>query len=396
MGLNEKNFWLNRAKGEENYLKETFYHLHRNPELSKEEYKTQSFILKELERLGIEATPIADTGVLGIVRGDKAGKTVALRADMDALPVQEETDLLYKSENPNVMHACGHDAHMTILLGAAKMLQSRKSELNGNVKLFFQPAEEKHGGALRMIGEDCLNNPKVDAVFFGHSSVDYPTGEIAVKSGSTSASGCVFRVVVSGKGTHGALPHKGTDVILATCQAIIALQTISSRRTDPTDSVVLSIGAINAGTSSNVLPDKATFKGMIRTLSAETMVKAQADLKQILTGIAQAMGVRVDIEIKDDYDATINDEQMTALVKLSAGKVLGEGKVKNLPSAYLTLEDFSYFCEKVPGCYFHLGTFNKEKGCINPLHSPKFMVDTDALIYGSAIYAQLAEDFLNN
>ena len=390
------NSAFDKKKGIESFLEDTFRVLHSNPELSLKEEKTQKFILKELQNMGIDAVPIADTGVLGIIRGEKDGKTIALRADMDALPTKEETDLLYKSQNPNVMHACGHDAHMTMLLGAAKILQAKKSQLKGNVKLLFQPAEESKGGALRMIDAGCLENPKVDAVFFGHCAPDYPTGTIAVKSGATSASGVFFTVTFKGKSTHGSMPHKGSDVIVAMSQAIIALQTISSRRTNPTDSVVLSIGYVQAGAARNILPETATFMGMLRTLSSETKEKAVNDFKQILLGVAQAMDVEVDICVKDDYIATINDEKMTELVKSSAIKVLGEDNVKNLPASYLTLEDFSYFCQKVPGCYYHVGTLNEKKGCDKPLHSSRFKVDFDAIVCGTNVFVQIVEDFLNS
>ena len=390
-----KNLHLSEVKKIEEYLKQTFYHLHRNPELGEKEYKTQEFILSQLKNMGIEAKPIADTGVLGIIRGTKAGKTVALRADMDALPIQEETGLSYQSQNPGVMHACGHDAHTTILLGTAKILQEQRNELKGNVKLFFQPAEETIGGALRMIEQGCMNNPSVDAVFFGHCTNDYPTGTVSVKSGATSASSNYFTVTFKGVGTHGAMPHKGTDVIVAASHAIIALQTICSRRTSPTDSVVVSVGSLHAGTSGNVLPETAIFSGMIRTINQDTRERVKQDFNQILTGIAQAMNVEVEIDVKDGYAATINDEEMTNLVKCSAKNVLGEENVKILSAPLLTLEDFSYFCQKAPGCYYHVGTANEEKGCINPLHNPKFVLDTEALVCGTALFIQISKNFLD-
>ena len=394
MGKKMNNELLKNVKKHESYLKETFYQLHRNPELGEKEFKTQKFILSQLEGMGIQAKPIADTGVLAIIKGAKQGKTVALRADIDALPIQEETGLEYQSQNSGVMHACGHDAHTTILLGAAKILQAQKNELSGNVKLFFQPAEETVGGALRMINEGCLENPKVDAVFFGHVTVDYPLGMVSVKSGETSASSNYFTVTVKGSGTHGAMPHKGTDVIVATSQAILALQTICSRRTSPTDSVVVSVGSLHAGASGNVLPEKATFSGMIRTINPQTRARVKKDFCQILNGIAQAMDVEIDIDINDGYAATINDEEMTKLFKSSASKVLGKENVKNLPAPLLTLEDFSYFCQSVPGCYYRLGVANEEKGYTKPVHNSRFVVDPDAIIYGTALFVQIVKDFL--
>lgn len=391
--MNEK--LLKEANSLKNYLNEIFFKIHKNPELSTQEYKTQALILEELEKMGIEAKKIADTGVLGIIRGKNPGKTVALRADMDALPIEEETDLIYKSKNKGVMHACGHDAHTTILLGAAKILSSRKDSLNGNVKLFFQPAEETIGGALRMIEEGCMENPNVDAVFFGHVSLS-PTGVIALKSGPTSADSNPFTLKFKGKGTHGCAPHNGSDVIVAACQTVLALQTICSRRTSPTDSIVVSIGKFNAGTISNVLPETAEVSGIMRTLNPTTRARAKEDLKQIVLGTASAMGVDVEIDMKDGYSSTHNDVEMTNVVINSAKKVLGENSVRILESASMGLEDVGYFFKKSRGCYYNLGAANVEKGYTYPTHSPKFAVDPDAIINGTALYVQIAEDFLNN
>lgn len=386
---------LSEAKNLSSDLQEIFFQLHRHPELSGQEQQTQKRILAELEKLHIEAKPIAGTGVLAIIRGEKPGKTVALRADMDALPVQEETGLPYASENDGVMHACGHDAHMTMLLGAARLLNARKAELQGNVKLFFQPDEEDQGGALPMIAAGCMEDPHVDAVFFGHCSPDYPVGTIALRSGPTSASSNAFTVTFTGKGTHGAQPHKGTDVIVAACQVISALQTICSRRTDPTDSIVISVGSFHAGTAGNILPKTAEIQGTMRTLSPETRARAKEDFRQIVTGVSAAMGVQAQIDMRDGYAATVNDEAMTRLVRDSAAGILGSENVNTLPAPPLTLEDFCYFCQKAPGCYYRIGIGNPGNACNFPLHNPRFAVDPKALPYGTALYAQIALDFLS-
>lgn len=385
---------LKLARGIEDYIKEVFYHLHQNPELSAKEYNTQKFILTELEKMGIEAQPIADTGVMGIIRGAKPGKTVAFRADMDALPIQEKTDLPYKSVNPGVMHACGHDSHMTVVLGVAKILQAQKDELKGNVKLFFQPAEETIGGARRMIEAGCLENPKVDAVFFAHSTPTAPTGSIKIMDGIVSASSNYFDIVFKGRGAHGASPHLGTDVIVAASQAVVALQTICSRRTDPNDAVVVTIGSFHAGTAGNILPATAKLNGMMRTLKPTVRERAIKDFYQILNGIASAMDVEVEIDIKAGYIASVNNPEMYKLVRNSAVKVLGEEKIVDYNTPTLEVEDFSYFCQAVKGCYYLFGVKNEEKGWVNPLHNDKFIVDIEGIICDIAVKLQIAKDFL--
>jgi len=389
------NLFLREAQAIAPYLQEIFFRIHRNPELGRRENKTQALILEELKKLDIEAESIADTGVLGIIRGGKPGRTVAFRADMDALPVQEETELPYQSQNPGVMHACGHDAHVTVLLGAAKLLARHKAELHGNVKLFFQPDEEGEGGAERMIRAGCMENPHVDAVFFGHSSAALPAGTVSVKAGAVSAASNPFSVTFRGKGTHGAQPHNGTDVIVAACQTVVALQTIASRRTSPTDSVVVTVGTIHAGTAANVLPESATIQGMMRTLSPQTRNRVKNDLCQIITGVAAAMDVEAEIDLRDGYAATINDEAMAQLMRSAAEKVLGSENVHTTANPSLGTEDIGYFLQQAPGCYYSLGTGNREKGYVWPIHNPRFAVEPEALSYGAAVYVQIAHDFLN-
>ena len=390
------NTLLQEAKQLQPYLQEVFFRLHQNPELSEQEHKTQALVLAELEKMGIEAKPIADTGVVGIIRGGKPGKTVAFRADMDALPIQEETDLPYRSQNPGVMHACGHDAHTTILLGAAKMLAACKDALCGNVKLFFQPAEEGNGGAQRMIAQGCMENPKVDAAFFGHCTSSYPAGEVSVRSGPTSAASNPFFVTFRGKGAHGASPHSGADAIVAACQAVTALQTISSRRTSPTDAVVVTVGAFHAGSAGNIIPETATISGIIRTLKPETRERVKEDFRQIVSGVAAAMGVEADIDLQESYAATINDEAMTQLMRQAAAKLFGSDCVHTQAAPEMGTEDFAYFCQAAAGCYYNLGVGNVEKGYTYPIHNSRFAVDPDALPCGVALYVQIARDFLNS
>ena len=389
-----ENKFLAEAKAIAPYLEEVYTHLHRHPELGRQEYETQAFILKELEKMGIEARKIADTGVLGIIRGGKPGKTVAFRADMDALPIEEIADVPYKSQNPGVMHACGHDSHVTILLGLAKIMSTKKDALSGNIKLFFQPDEEGRGGAKRMIEEGCMENPKVDAVFYSHCGSGCETGTTYSRFGSVNAASNTFTVTFRGKGTHGASPHTGTDVIVAASNAVMALQTIASRRVGPTDSIVVTVGQFQAGSAPNILPETATIKGMIRTLNPKTREQAKNDFRQIINGVAATMNVEADILLGDGYCASVNDDEMVKLTRAAATKVLGEENVRTSAAPSLGTEDFGYFLQEAPGCYFIYGA--TKPGTTNkPLHNPGFKLDLDALPYGAAVYAQIAEDFLS-
>lgn len=389
-----ENIYLQKAKEIAPWLEETFKHLHQHPELSKQEYETQKFIMAELAKMGIEAKPCADTGIVGIIRGGKPGKTVAFRADMDALPVEETADVPYKSQNPGVMHACGHDSHMTILLGLAKIMNEKKAEIQGNIKLFFQPAEEKEGGAKRMIEAGCMEDPKVDGVFFSHCTSTFPAGKIQVRSGATSAASDGFTVTFRGVGCHGAYPNRGTDSIVAACQVVTALQTISSRRNNPADPVVVTVGAIHAGTAGNIIPDSCEIRGTMRTVNPTTRLRVWEDFKQIVTGVATAMGVEVDIFIKEGYAATVCNDEMVALARSAGDKVLGEENVIKTGQTTMGAEDFAYFCEAAPGCNYRLGVNSAKTGTAS-VHNPGFMVDLDALPIGAAVYAQIADDFLN-
>jgi len=377
-------------------IEEIFYTLHRNPELGDQEYATSALIKAELEKMGIEAIPMAGTGVMGVIRGGKPGKTIGFRADMDALPVQEETGLPYASQVPGVMHACGHDAHVAILLGTAKMLMARREELPGNVKLFFQPNEEVTGGAERMILEGCMENPSVDAVICGHVGTGNPVGKVSVKYGAVTSACNGFKLVFRGKGTHGANPHLGTDVIVAACQAVTALQTISSRRCAPTEPVIVTIGSFQAGTVGNVIPETATILGTIRTLTAESRAKVKDAFRQIVNNVAAAMDVTVDIDIMENYPAGFNDTAMSDIVCKAAEKVLGPNSVEIVQEPRLGTDDFAYFSERVPGCYYFVGVGNKEKSCNYPGHNPRFAVDPEALPGAMAHYVQIVLDFLES
>jgi len=376
------------------WLKEIFFHLHQNPELGRQEYKTQAFVLEKLREMGIEGEKIADTGVVATIYGGKPGKTVAFRGDMDALPIQEETDLPYKSQVPGVMHACGHDLHTTLLLGVAKWFLTHKDEMSGNVKLLFQPNEEGDGGAERMVKAGCMDNPKVDAVFFGHS-VTIPLGQVTVRDGSMSAASNPFTVTFRGKGTHGAQPQNGNDTIVAACQAVTALQTICSRRTNPTDSVLLTVGAIHGGIEGNgsIMPETVKIDGILRTQNPEIRARAKKDFYQIVNGISEAMGVTAEIDMRDGYTASVNNPEMTHLMRTAAAKIFGRENVLTNPPG-MGAEDFGFFSEQAPGCYYRFGVGDPKAESYYPLHNAKFRLDPEALAYGVALYAQIAEDFL--
>lgn len=376
------------------WLKEIFFHLHQNPELGRQEYKTQAFVLEKLREMGIAGEKIADTGVVATIYGGKPGKTVAFRGDMDALPIQEETDLPYKSQNPGVMHACGHDLHTTALLGVAKWFVAHKEKMQGNVKLLFQPNEEGDGGAERMVKAGCMENPKVDAVFFGHS-VTIPLGQVTVRDGSMSAASNPFTVTFRGKGTHGAQPQNGTDTVVAACQTVTALQTLCSRRTNPTDSVLLTVGAIHGGIEGNgsIMPETVKIDGILRTQNPEIRARAKKDFYQIVNGVAQAMGVTAEIDMRDGYTASVNDPAMTQLMRESAAKILGKENVLTNPPG-MGAEDFGFFSEQAPGCYYRFGIGDPKAESYYPLHNAKFRLDPEALAYAVALYAQIAEDFL--
>lgn len=385
---------LQETKAFSPWLKEIFFHLHKNPELGRQEYKTQAFVLEKLREMGVEGEKIADTGVVATIYGGKPGKTIAFRGDMDALPIQEETDLPYKSQNPGVMHACGHDLHTTLLLGVAKWFLAHKDEMRGNVKLLFQPNEEGDGGAERMVKAGCMENPKVDAVFFGHC-VTIPLGQVTVRDGSMSAASNPFTVTFRGKGTHGAQPQNGTDTIVAACQVVTALQTICSRRTNPADSVLLTVGAIHGGIEGNgsIIPDTVKIDGILRTQTPEIRARAKKDFFQIVNGISEAMGVKAEIDMKDGYTASVNDPAMTQLMRESAAKILGKENVLTNPQN-MGAEDVGFFMEQAPGCYYRFGVGDPKAESYYPQHNSKFQLDPEALAYGVALYAQIAEDFL--
>lgn len=389
-----ENKFVQEVKAMSPWLKEIFFQIHQNPELGNQEYKTQALILSELEKMGVKGEKIIGTGVVATIYGGKPGKTIAFRGDMDALPIQEETDLPYKSQVPGVMHACGHDLHTTALLGIARWFVDHKEEMQGNLKLLFQPNEEGNGGAKRMVEAGCMENPKVDAVFFGHC-VTIPLGQVTVRVGAMSASDDPFMITFRGKGTHGAQPQNGTDTIVGACQVITALQTVCSRRTHPSDSVLLTIGSIHGGVEGNgsIIPETVKVDGILRTHTPENRTRAKNDLIQIATGISEAMGIKAEFTWKEGFTASINDAAMTKLMQNAAAKIFGEENVLPNPPG-LGAEDFGYFSDVAPGCYYRFGVGDPKQDHYYPLHNAKFRLDPEALTYAVALFAQITDDFL--
>jgi amidohydrolase len=374
-------------------------HIHENPELGFEETETAAFVAQRLEALGAEdiRTGIAKTGITALIRGRGPGpdKCVLLRADMDALPIDEEVDTDYASKTPGVMHACGHDAHTAMLLGAARILLERRDQFSGTVKLLFQPSEENNGGGAKpMIEAGVLENPHVDAVFGQHLMSPIPTGYIGVSGGPIQASADSFEITVQGKGGHGAMPHETVDPIMVGADIISGLRSIVSRNVDPLDSVVVSVCGFHSGKAYNVIPDKAVMGGTVRTFSNENRDLAENRLKQVAEGIAAAQGATVTIDYQRGYPPTVNDVAMSELAATSIAKVVGEQGVYEM-RPMMPAEDFSYFLEERPGCYFMTGCRNEEKGIVWPHHHPKFDIDEEAIGIGVAALVSVAMDYLN-
>ena len=387
---------LQEAKALQGYMTEIRRDIHAHPELGRQETRTQAIILKELREMGIECAPCADTGVLGIIRGAKPGKTIGLRADIDALPVKEETGLPFASQNEGVMHACGHDLHAASLLGAAKLLNAHKEELSGNVKLFFQPDEEGDGGAQRMVDEGCLENPTVDAVFCGHNSTGTKAGEYGLKYGDCYAASNGFVVTVKGKGCHGAYPASGIDPIVVASQIVTALQTLPARRVYATDKVVVTVGSFHSGTAGNIIPADAVLKGTIRSFGPEMRKKMCEMFRTLVEGVAASMGAEAEVTLIEGYPGVVNHDGFSALVEQSMVKLVGRDKVEIQQIPNMGTEDFGAFMKDliVPGCYCEFGFGDGQVECIHPAHGCFYRANEEGLPYAAALFAQVSVDFL--
>lgn len=375
-------------------------HLHENPELGFEEAETAAFVIDRLQALGVEdiRSGIAVTGVTGLIHGTRpgAGRVVLLRADMDALPIVEENEVDYVSQKKGVMHACGHDAHTSMLLGVARVLVNNRDKFSGTVKLLFQPSEEQGtGGALPMIEQGVLEDPHVDAVFGQHVSSGDATGKILVAPGASGAAADSFKIIVQGKGGHGASPHQTIDPIIIATNIISALQTIVSRGTDPMEQTVISVCNIHSGFADNVIPDTCELGGTVRTFSPELRDTAQERLTKIATSIAESMGGTAEVKYDRGYPATINDPEMAQFVREAAAEAVGEeNSVEDVPG--MGAEDFSYFLENRPGAFWMVGCRNEEKGLVWPHHHPRFDVDEESMSYGIKTMVNVVLKYLND
>ncbi|MEL6483481.1 MAG: amidohydrolase [Bacteroidota bacterium] len=383
--------------------------IHQNPELSNREFKTAEKIEKHLRALGMEVqTGIAHTGVVGILKGDTDGKVVALRADIDALPVTERNDLPFKSEvkttflgeEVGVMHACGHDTHTAILMGVAEVLSKNTSQIKGTVKFIFQPAEEgpppgEKGGASLMVEEGVLENPKVDAIFGLHINSQTPINTIRYKPGGSMASAQRFVIDVKGKQTHGSQPWGGVDPILISAKIVDGLQTIISREAELTnEAAVITVGKITSGVRYNIIPESAQMIGTIRTLDYDMQKEINKRMEEMVPAIAKAYGGEATIDIQTTTAITYNDEALTQLMVPSLEKAAGKENV-SIHKAITGAEDFSYFQQKVPGLYFFLGGMTPGTQEAYPHHTPDFIIDEDGMLLGVKAMTQLTLDYLN-
>ncbi len=368
--------------------------LHMYPELGNEEFRTSKVVSEVLEGLGLKVERgIAGTGVVGLLEGGSSEKTIALRADMDALPIQDRKEAAYSSRVEGKMHACGHDAHTAMLLGAAMVLAEMKDRLCGNVKFIFQPAEENTGGAARMIEAGIMENPHVDAIFGLHVSPELEVGTVGIRYGTANACSDDVRIEVLGSSAHGAQPHKGVDAIVIASQVINALQQIISRKIDPLEPATLTIGTIMGGTQSNIIADRVKMTGTIRTLDSATRERIKKSIEGITASVSRAMGGQHRVIVEPGYPLLINDSSMTDLVKKAAGRIVGEGVIE-IGKPRLGVEDFAYYLQRAPGSFWRLGTGNEEKGIKCIAHSPCFDIDEDALCIGTAVHVQTVLDYL--
>lgn len=366
------------------------HHLHKNPELAMEEKNTSNFIAKKLEELGIEVhRSIGKTGLVGTLKSGGGNKSIALRADMDALPILEETNLEYQSSNKGIMHACGHDGHMTMLFGAAEYLAKNKN-FNGTVYFIFQPAEESGGGAEAMIRDGLFTKYKIDSIYGLHASSVLESGYFSIHDGPVHASSSNFDIKIIGKDTHGAHPERGIDSILAASEIVMSLQTIVSRRISTLDSAVVSVTKFHGGTAYNIIPKEVTLNGTIRTHKNEVRDKIQIEMEKIIKGICQSYGAKYSFKLMYGDRAVINTKKESLLAISAAEKISVREKVLTEPRPIMGSEDFGFYLEKKPGCYVQLGN-GLEKG-VN--HSSKFDFNDKILMTGVKYWIQLTKDLL--
>ncbi len=363
-------------------------HLHAHPELSYKEFQTSAFVQEKLKSLGIPFEIKATTGVIGIIQGKNPEKRViALRADMDALPIKEENVVPYKSLNEGIMHACGHDAHTSILLGASKILKELKSEWEGTIKLIFQPGEEKNpGGASLLIQEGVLHNPRPQAIFGLHVHPGLETGKFSFRAGPSMASADEIYITVRSKGGHAATPHLTVDTVLVASHIVVALQQVISRNKNPFSPSVLTISSIQGGYTTNVIPSEVKLMGTFRAMDETWRFQAHGLIQQICRGIAQGMGAEIDILVDVGYPVVNNDEKLYHLVRGKAGEFAGNENILET-EVRMGSEDFGYYTKEIPGCFYRLGVMNVARGITSGVHTPTFNIDESAIEKGMGMMA---------
>jgi amidohydrolase len=387
--------FLSEARALFEYTQSHRRDFHSHPELGFHEARTAGIVAGELNSLGLEVhTGIAETGVVAVMQGSRPGPVILVRADMDALPIHEETGASYTSQNPGVMHACGHDGHTAILLTVARILNGHRQELSGTVKFVFQPAEEGMGGAERLIQAGVLEDPKVDICLALHVWNEQPVGWIGIASGPALAGAEIFKITVKGKGGHGASPHLAVDPLLASAHIITGLQGIVSRNVPPLKTAVVSVCTIHGGEAFNVIPPSVELTGTIRTFEPEIRSTVLEHFNQTVTSIAAGLGCQVEIEMNQLTPATINQPEIAGQVAATARRLLPQSEIDTRNYITMGSEDFAFILEKVPGCFFFIGSANPKKGLDASHHSPKFDFDESILPQAAGLMAAAVADFL--
>ncbi len=378
-------------------FKEVRHHLHANPELSYVEFETSKFVQKKLAEFGIPFEVMATTGVVGLIKGKNPDKRIiAIRADMDALPIKEENNVPYKSKTEGVMHACGHDVHTTCLLGASKILNELKNEWEGTVKLIFQPGEEKNpGGASYMIRDGVLENPKPEAIFAMHVHPQLPVGKISFRAGKIMASADEIYMTIKGKGGHAASPHETVDTILVASQLIVSLQQLISRNCNPFSPSVLSITSFQGGHTTNVIPNEVKLMGTFRAMDEEWRLKAHGLITKQSQELVRSMGADIDIHIDLGYPTVYNNESLHTVATELGSQFLGTEHVEETEMR-MGAEDFGYYAQIIPACFYRVGVMNKEKGIMSGVHTPTFNIDEDAIETGMGFMAFVGVNAMMN
>ncbi len=383
------------AKAIESELIDIRHHIHSHPELSFEEYKTAELVENYLNSLGIPNKRMAKTGVVGLIDSGKEGKVIALRADLDALPIQENNQVAYKSKHPGIMHACGHDVHTTCLLGAAKILWQNKDSFKGKIKLIFQPGEEKlPGGASLLIEEGVLENPKVDYIVGQHVMPLIDEGKVGFREGLYMASTDEIYLKIIGKGGHGAMPHLAIDPVIIAASILVDLQQVISRACPPHIPSVLSFGKVLAMGATNIIPNEVILEGTFRTLDEDWRAQAHEVIKKYVNHACEAKGAKAELNIVKGYPYLKNDIELTRKCKTIATEYLGSENVEEL-GIWMAAEDFAWYSQQVPACFYRLGIRNKERGIVHSVHHPNFDIDEDAIKTGAGLMAQIAIEMLN-